>query len=692
MPDSVTVIQASGPPGLKKNIAVLGDGFTEDEQSTYNDFVDDMLLNGVFGHDYFYEDKQAFNIYRVNLISNESGVSQRVYDEMGTPSDPSDDVIVSTTLKDTALGYIYSGSWAHCWLENGANTAVLVQDALDKWVPDYDYVLVILNETGFGGCGGGGFQKVTRAGSWFVMAHEFGHGVGGLADEYCQPGSYAGDEPKQVNVTANTNSATLKWRQFVSPMTPIPTGINPNPGNGACTNWNQGTRPAGWSSSADVGLFEGAQYKDQGKYRPVENCRMRGNSPPYCPVCYTTLKGKMFPYTRFNFNRCYAGDLDGDGKDDLLVHVDRSVMIFRSNGSQVDLVFNALNRIPGSWDIRPNDEFHIGDFNGDGKDEVVVYNSIDWDQEYLGLLVDDGNGGLELEARFDGSVPGWTFSEFDRFYPADFNGDGMKDLYVFNGRDWGIPYLGLIRSTGSSFELVERYDGLLPGWTMRPNDRFEVGDFDGDGNEDLWAFNGDDWLISYLSILRSTGTELENVIRYDGTLPGWTLKPGDRIYTGDFNGDGLTDLYIFNGAQWAMAYLGMFRSTGTELLKVRRYDGNLLDWSMRSNDRHFVADINGDGRADLFVYNHENWPDEFLGTMISDGSSLSVARVQDAVGEWNLGTEDKFVVCDYEGVGTKRDLFVHNGEWFGLIRAIPEITLHKLYFRWIHNYRFGRNW
>ena len=121
MPDSVTQILKSGPTGSKKNIAVLGDGFADADQGAYNLKVKELLLDGVFGHDYFYEDAQAFNIYRVNLISVESGVSQRVYDEMGTPSDSSDDVVVSTTLKNTSLGYIYSGSWAHCWLDSGAS-------------------------------------------------------------------------------------------------------------------------------------------------------------------------------------------------------------------------------------------------------------------------------------------------------------------------------------------------------------------------------------------------------------------------------------------------------------------------------------------------------------------------------------------------------------------------------------------
>ena len=692
MPDSVTQILRSGPVGAKKNIAVLGDGFAENDQAAYNDKVKELLIDGVFGNDYFYEDMQAFNIFRVNLISADSGVSQRVYDERGTPADRSDDVIVSTTLRDTALGYIYSGSWAHCWLENGAETATRVQDALNTWVPDYDLVLIILNESGYGGCGGGGFQIVTLGSSWGLMAHEFGHGAGALADEYCRPGEYSGSEPGSVNVTANTDRTTLKWRQFVHPATPIPTGINPNPGMGGCTNYNQGTRPTDWSSSQDAGLFEGAQYVTSGKYRPVENCRMRGNTPPYCPVCYTEMKTRHHAYTARNFLKCYAGDFNGDGKDDLLVHNDNGIMIYRSDGKQLDLVFSALDRVLGSWQFMPNDQFFIGDFNGDSKDEVLVYNSTDWIMEYLGLLADDGNNGLRLIARYDDSMPGWQFQKGDRFYVADFDGNGKKDLFVVNSADWAVPYLGMLRSSGSGFSLAQRYDGSMPGWEMRPGDRHYVGDFTGDGREDLWVFNGTEWSISYLGILRSTGAALAMQRRYDGSLPGWQMRNGDRHYIADLNGDGRKDLYVFNGTNWSIAYLGMLASDGRQLEMVRRYDGNAPGWQMRKDDLHFVGDINGDGKEDLFVYNSRNWFGEYLGTMISDGSALACAWRHDWVGEWNLGAVDRFIPCNYEGVAGQRNLFVHNTDWFGMIRATPGLSLQKIYYQWIHNYRYGRNW
>ena len=60
-------------------------------------------------------------------------------------------------------------------------------------------------------------------------------------------------------------------------------------------------------------------------------------------------------------------------------------------------------------------------------------------------------------------------------------------------------------------------------------------------------------------------------------------------YIGDFTGDGKEDLWVFNGTDWSIAYLGMLRSTGTALAMQKRYDGNMPSWQMRKNDRHYVA-------------------------------------------------------------------------------------------------------
>ena len=289
-------------------------------------------------------------------------------------------------------------------------------------------------------------------------------------------------------------------------------------------------------------------------------------------------------------------------------------------------------------------------------------------------------------------MPGWQFSHDDRFYVADFDGDGKDDLFVFNGTNWAFPYLGMLKSSGTAFTVAHRFDHVLPSWQMTPGDQFFVGDFNGDGKDDVFVFNGTNWAFPYLGMLRSTGAGLAMAHRYDHYLPSWQMTDHDRFYVGDFDCDGKSDLYIVNGQNWAIAYLGMLRSDGAALTMVHRYDGSTPGWQMRKNDQFWVGDTNGDKRADLFVYNCNDWATQYLGAMVSSGSTLSSSWTADWVGEWNLGTVDRFEPCDFEGVGGRRDLIVHNHDWLGMIRATPAMQLQRIYYRWIHNYRFGRNW
>ena len=362
----------------------------------------------------------------------------------------------------------------------------------------------------------------------------------------------------------------------------------------------------------------------------------------FCPVCYTSLKQKIDPYTGHTFLKCYAGDFNGDGKTDVLVHSGNSIQIFRSDGKRSpDVAFSsAVERVPGSWQFQPNDRFYIGDFNGDGKDEVVVFNGSDWVMPYLGLLVDDGNNGLRLIARYDGDINGWGgFAANDLFYVGDFNGDGKKDLYVFNGADWSMTYVGLLRSSGAGFTLVRRFDGDIPGWGgLARNDQLVVGDFNGDGKQDLYIFNGADWSMAYVGMFRCTGTNLQMSARYDGDIPGWGgLARNDQLVVGDFNGDRRADLYIFNGPDWSMPYLGMFRSVGNGLQMSARYDGDVPGWGgLARNDVFFPADINGDGRTDLFGFNCRDWSTEYIGKLDFNGSTRP-GRVTSPTG-WANGT------------------------------------------------------
>lgn len=249
----------NGPDGQKLVFVVVGDGYAAADQAKYVNDVNNLVINGVLTHDFYRENIRAFNVYRLDLVSKASGVSQ-----------------LGASTKDTALKTIYSGLWNRCWIEESNNTSALLNAALNV-IPKYDYVMVLQNESRFGGCRRGNRLYVTSGVGWEVVAHEYGHGIGGLFDEYSDASRpfYTGQLGPVVNTrncTTILNPSTVSWSALI----PDPNLIIPVP-----TIFNV----ANMDPNGTVGLFEGCATYQRGIYRPVSDCRMKTNSPNFCPVC-----------------------------------------------------------------------------------------------------------------------------------------------------------------------------------------------------------------------------------------------------------------------------------------------------------------------------------------------------------------------------------------------------------------------
>ena len=671
---TVTELLRNGPNANKINMVIIGDGFTAGaDQTEFNNFVQNTVIRDLFSETrdgVYREIMGAFNIFRINADSTASGI---------TTVDSNGNV---TANVNTFLGYRYSGIWERCWMEPGPNTNTTLNNTLNNLVPGWTHVFVILNTTSGGGCRRGNQLAITMGGGWAVAAHEMGHMIGDLGDEYTGTANYTGGDPGKVNLSNTSDRNSLKWRAFVNPSTSLPT-----------------TAAAGLDPVADDGAYAGAttggtRYAT-GIFRPASNSRMNSNTPEFDSVGYDQMRNVAAANMDIRYRDVYAGRFTGRSGADVVLHQENSLYLF--TGQWNTLAPTWVRTMPDPvWDAyRPGDRFLVGDFDGDGKQDLFVYNFTDWSMPYFAMLRSDGNSFTGVR-RFDRALPGWgDMLPGDQFMVADFDGDGRDDILVFNGSDFAIGYLLMLRSTGNDLQFVRRYDDELPGWgSMKRNDTFYVANFNRDRRAkraDLFVSNQRDFSVGYLLMLASNGNGYDFVRRFDQTLPGWgDMKPGDQFIVGDSNGDGLSDLYVFNGSDWSMPYLEMLRSTGNDLHFVRRFDRNVPGWGeMRPHDRWFVGDINGDHRADLYVYNAEDWDTEYLGTLLSSGTSLNGGWQDDWIGSWNLGKGDRFLVCNFNGGSGWDDLLVYNDGWFGLLRSLSNrVTLTAIYPKWIHNHNY----
>lgn len=655
---SVVQLLSSGSSGAKKDIVIIGDGFRAADQSAFNTWVQTTVMTDMFTRDLFRDSMNAFNIWRLNVNSTDSGVTQ--VNSSGAV----------TVARNTALDYRFSGDWSRCWMEAGPTTQIRLDALLNAYVPGADYVFVVLNEASFGGCRNGSRLAVTTGVSWTVCGHEMGHMVGNLGDEYSGgSATFTGAEPVNANLTKETSRASIKWRNYIPSSRPIPTVL---------ANVSD--------EDGDVGLFEGgtkgtSKYR-YGIHRPTWNSRMNGNSPEFCPVGYEAWRDALTGFEARSYAKSHPGDFNGDGKDDLVVHNSNSYQLFLSDGSRLAPTWGSTHANTTSSCV-----FHVGDFSGDGKDDLFRVNpgnSV--------TMIRSGGTSFPSATTYNGSLPSWQMGAGDKFLVGDWDGDGKDDLLVWNHTSWSTSYIGFYRSTGTGLAVYARFDGSMPGWQMAAGDKYHVGDFDGDGRDEICAFNGTSWSLKWFGMFRSTGAGIVHVRNDSTTWAGWNMGANDQHHVGDFDGDGKSDIYTWNGADWSSRYLGMMRSLGNTFATIALYTGSVPNWQMATGDKLLPADVDGDGKCDLVAFNTTSWSSTFLGAFKSTGTGVNAVYQQGPIGGWNFTSSDSLLAANFSGGSGWIDLIVRSNTWLGLLRSnASSFSLVRAYPKYIRNVAYHAN-
>jgi hypothetical protein len=266
---SAHVIGASGTTP-KLTVAVMGDGFDEDDMDDYRDHVANKVVPA-FNNAPLSNHLDKVRLIRIDVVSPVSGVTTRDYDEHGTDTDNSDDTLTSENFKFSRLGFISTGIWSHCWIERDARTQPRITSILSRFAPDATNVIVLVNDSRQGGCNSGNVASFTISEDSDTISHEMGHNLFQLGDEYNEGTRDAGGAARgEANLTGTVTP--LKWQALVTAGAPIPTDPNNLPG--------------GWNNESSVGAFEGGGGNfSTGIFRPVLRCKMNQNHPPWCPVC-----------------------------------------------------------------------------------------------------------------------------------------------------------------------------------------------------------------------------------------------------------------------------------------------------------------------------------------------------------------------------------------------------------------------
>ena len=268
-----------------------------------------------------------------------------------------------------------------------------------------------------------------------------------------------------------------------------------------------------------------------------------------------------------------SGDFNGDGKPDLIVlesdgYLSKNLSFYAGHG---DGTFEpAVTSMAGAF----QQNAVAGDFNGDGKLDLAVA-----EYNYVAILLGNGDG---------------TFTSHQMIYnlswgicAGDFNGDGILDLAVASSYEGEPPravkiFLG---QGDGTFKAGEGYSAEQDATAIA------TADLNGDGVLDLVVGS-----TSGATVLLGNG---------DGTFGASVTYPtsvegGHPVTIADFNGDGIPDIaladdaYVGGSIDQIAILLG--KGDGT-FLPAEYFQGGLGDYNLPL----LAGDFNGDGAMDLVL-------------------------------------------------------------------------------------------
>ena len=251
-------------------------------------------------------------------------------------------------------------------------------------------------------------------------------------------------------------------------------------------------------------------------------------------------------------------------------------------------LYAASNRIAGT-----------GDFNGDGRSDFILTSG--WG---IGIATFDGSRWRRLVAKPNGTrFGGWNYQTKDNTIEGigDFNGDGRDDIVIRSG--WGLGILTLNGSTLNTL-MIKPKDTWFGEWRWdasvnRGRDTVEgVADLTGDGRADLLVSSS--WGLGVLTLRGNTLTSV--VAKKNGTrFGGWNYQSADNdiVAVGPIDGDRRADVVIRSG--WGMGVLEVRRST-LRSLDMKPHGQLFGSWLSEKGDRVVsVDDLAPGSRSEILI-------------------------------------------------------------------------------------------
>ncbi len=379
----------------------------------------------------------------------------------------------------------------------------------------------------------------------------------------------------------------------------------------------------------------------------------------YAPITLLNTGTKLAAYSLANFNPIYApaktkittadfapnqdftsltdsysvavGDLDGDGKSDLVVVISGSVSVFRNTSSSGSITAGSFAPKVDFTVTNPV-SVTIGDLDGDDKPDLAISNGT---SSSISILRNTSTSGTIDASSFAAVVdfPTGNGSTPSKVAIGDLDGDGKPDLVFTSAMTSNVFVL---RNTSTSGTIDATSFAAKVSFTTGgfPNS-VAIGDLDGDGKPDLAVLGISTNSVSILRNISTSGSITTGSFAANEDFVSGTTG-STHLVIGDLDGDGKPDMALANPNSNSVSVLRNTRTSGSimagsfSFAAKEEFNTGTTPYSVA------IGDLDGDGKPDLAATNYSSNSVSVLRNTSTSGSITAgsfAAKVDIATGD-----------------------------------------------------------
>lgn len=413
----------------------------------------------------------------------------------------------------------------------------------------------------------------------------------------------------------------------------------------------------------------------------ISNINVQGNEVHF-DLELKGLQSKV-EWTTSNADRAVAGRFTGNaqsqGEEVFLRNDDNAALLIHRQAQW--MVGRRQEDWIGGWNLGAGDRELVGDLDGDGRDEIYIRSD-----DYAGVIEWQGAGFHTVTVQHDW-IDQWNLGKDNWERIGDFDGDGAAEVYI-RSPEWA----GILKLVAGHLKLQSIQHDWVDQWNLGKDNEEFVGAFRFPDRDEI-AIRSPDWLGLLRYDAAAKCLRLVN-IQHDW-VDGWNLGKDNSHYVGDFDGDGLDEIYIrspkYAGVlKWSS---GRFRVLWMTQNSIAHENGDPAQAQVLSGDDHSYV---GRFRKDRDGILHRDA--KGVSVLLWSGGQMKVAQRLNSPfhDRWNLGAGDKFVLGDFHRIGPDivdtgtyyiiegiTDVFMHNAWGTGMIGVNPRLDGPQIGLTWI---------